>query len=133
MKSYIGIKEVKAQLITAREAYEKGYKTGSIPLTKLGYEVEYEDGYKSFSPREPFEKAYSEINLETVSKENLQPHQERVVDEYNELIEKRNKLFLFFDNPIFKSLDQAEQQRLKNQFKAMMVYANILRERIINF
>lgn len=56
MKKYIGTKEVKAQPMTAKDAIEKGYKVGSN--TGNGYEVEYKDGYKSWSPKEVFEESY---------------------------------------------------------------------------
>ena len=46
MKSYIGVKAVKA------EPQAKGEKDG--------YKVVYEDGYESWSPKDIFEKAYHE-------------------------------------------------------------------------
>ncbi len=56
MKKYIGTKTVYAQSMTAEEAKEKGYKVGDN--TGDGYEVEYKDGYKSWSPDKAFEEAY---------------------------------------------------------------------------
>lgn len=60
MKNYIGTKEVKAQPMTAEEAIEKGYKVNNH--TGDGYEVEYQDGYKSWSPKDVFEEAYKEFD-----------------------------------------------------------------------
>ncbi len=63
----------------------------------------------------------------------LQPHQQRVVDEYNELSDKTQKLGLFFGSKIFASLDEAEQSRLNRQWQVMQQYGLILSERIAEF
>ena len=63
----------------------------------------------------------------------MQPHQERVVAEQNELGEKLNKLKAFIVNPIFKTLPEAEQKLLNRQYDAMLEYYNILGERITAF
>lgn len=61
-KRYIGVKQVSALPMTAREASDKGYRVGQngsvIPPTTQGYEVIYEDGYKSWSPKDVFDNAY---------------------------------------------------------------------------
>lgn len=62
MKTYIGIKKVKAQPMTAAEAVQYGYKVGNH---KDGYEIEYPDGYKSWSPKEAFENAYHVVDDST--------------------------------------------------------------------
>lgn len=71
MKKYIGTKVVLAQPMTASEAVSKGYKVNNH--TGDGYEVEYKDGYKSWSPKEVFEEAYflSETPLDRMRKEDL--------------------------------------------------------------
>lgn len=63
----------------------------------------------------------------------LQPHQQRVVDERKELIVRLQALQAFFDNPIYKQLDYAEQERLIKQAQAMGMYADVLTERIAVF
>ena len=60
MKKYIGTKTVVAKPMTASVAQGKGYRTGVHQGDAEGYEVEYEDGYRSWSPKETFEKAYRE-------------------------------------------------------------------------
>ncbi len=59
---YIGVKQVSALPMTAREAVDRGYRVGQngsvIPPTTQGYEVIYEDGYKSWSPKDVFDNAY---------------------------------------------------------------------------
>jgi hypothetical protein len=72
MKKYIGTKEVLAQPMTAKEAIENGYKVNNH--TGDGYEVEYKDGYKSWSPKEVFEEAYKLADTfkgKTMSKEEF--------------------------------------------------------------
>ncbi len=64
----------------------------------------------------------------------LSPHQQRVVDELDELNDKRLKLVAFIDeSPIFKKLDKLEQGRLLSQSSAMTTYADILQQRIAAF
>jgi hypothetical protein len=63
----------------------------------------------------------------------LPPHQQRVVDERDELDSKAAKLNSFFETPIFDGLDAAEQGRLRTQLVAMETYSDILRERIAAF
>jgi hypothetical protein len=62
------------------------------------------------------------------------PHQERVVQEKNELKEKVDNLGAFIlDNPIYNSLEGEEQSRLNEQHYHMCFYLDILNERIKNF
>lgn len=64
----------------------------------------------------------------------MQPHQERVVAEKNDLGEKLNKLKAFImESPIFTTLPAAEQKRLNRQYDAMLEYFKILGERITAF
>jgi len=64
---------------------------------------------------------------------NMQPHQQRVVTEYEELLAKTLALGSFFDNPIFAKLDAAERDRLERQWKLMQQYGQVLSERIAAF
>lgn len=61
MTDYIGVKIIKAEpmnLIAAEELLQRKIKKGN----EEGYLVEYEDGYKSWSPKDIFEKAYRKID-----------------------------------------------------------------------
>lgn len=64
---------------------------------------------------------------------NLQPHQQRVVDEKTDLDAKMDKLTAFIDTPIFASLAEAEQERLVRQLHHMGNYTAVLGERIAAF
>jgi hypothetical protein len=64
----------------------------------------------------------------------MSPHQERVVQEKDELKEKVDNLGVFIlDNPIYSSLEGEEQSRLSEQHYHMCFYLDILNERIKNF
>lgn len=64
----------------------------------------------------------------------LQPHQQRVVDEKAELDTKATALSKFIgESPIFTTLDAAEQERLKEQCELMWQYSEILGARIAVF
>lgn len=122
MKKYIGTKEVKAQPMNSYEASQKGYKTGKADRIRNGYEVEYEDGYKSWSPAEPFEKAYKVA--ETVL--------DRLLIERDELNERLKKLRQFIESPKFLETVTDKYQRLllSKQESRMHEYLEILNERI---
>lgn len=54
----IGIKMVELQPMTAREANDKGHRTGNHSFEEEGYEVTYPDGYKSWTPKDVADAAY---------------------------------------------------------------------------
>ena len=60
MSKFIGVKMVEAVPMTAGDAAKKGYRTpiaeSAMDLYIAGYEVTYEDGYKSWCPADVFEK-----------------------------------------------------------------------------
>jgi hypothetical protein len=66
---------------------------------------------------------------------NLQPHQQRVVDEKTELDSKIEKLAAFVQpaNAIFQSLPDAEAGRLVYQLSIMQEYSSVLGQRIAAF
>lgn len=59
--TYAGFKIIKAQPMRAEEALKAGHKTNGREGEEPGYEVEYEDGYKSWSPADVFDAAYTQI------------------------------------------------------------------------
>lgn len=64
----------------------------------------------------------------------LKPHQQRVVDEKTELDTKATALSNFIgENPIFATIDAAEQERLREQCEVMWQYSEILGARIAAF
>lgn len=65
-----------------------------------------------------------------MSTTEIQPYQQRVIDEANELRDKTEKLGEFFHTETFRNLDVAEQDRLEVQFDIMMSYRTVLRQRV---
>jgi hypothetical protein len=63
----------------------------------------------------------------------MQPYQERVVAERDELHEKIEKLAIFLDTPTYQNLPQPEQQRLLQQLVHMNDYLAVLDERTAAF
>jgi hypothetical protein len=66
-------------------------------------------------------------------RKELLPHQQRVVDELKELTDKREKLALFFQNPMFKSLPPDEQRGFRTLIDIMVQDECVLQERIDHF
>lgn len=61
------------------------------------------------------------------------PHEEKVVDEWTELVKKISKLDTFIENsPIYSQLPHKDKSLLCKQLSYMQTYANILMERITN-
>ena len=63
----------------------------------------------------------------------IQPHQQRVIDEKAELDGRIAKLAAFVESPVFLSVRQDEQERLKDQIDVMRIYSEILAARIRAF
>ena len=61
------------------------------------------------------------------------PHEQRVIQERDELKEKTEKLYAFFDTQIYKTLLVKDKELLSNQFTVMNQYLSILDERIGRF
>ena len=124
MKKYIGIKQIEAEPMTMGEAYEKNFlQAGRVPneseKTKAGYHVKYEGGYESWSPAEPFEKAYKVADTPL----------DRMSIEENELDDRMQKLYAFIRGDKFKELDSVTRAMLSVQYSSMSEYLNVLRLR----
>ena len=127
MKKYIGTKLIEAEAMTLGDFVQK---TGRNPYgksidnheeTEQGYHVRYEDGYESWSPKDVFERAYK------VAETPL----DRMCIEYNELMEKYNKLVLFLGRKEAVEIAGEMQVALMEQQKIEMHdYFLTLRTRI---
>ena len=60
-------------------------------------------------------------------------HQQRVIEEKQELDTKREKLGEFKNTDMFLSLPLQEQERLNTQAHIMTMYSSVLGERVRNF
>ena len=63
----------------------------------------------------------------------LPPHQQRILVERTDLIEKITKLHAFFKTEIFNNLQEEDQNVLEEQVQLMMNYSNVLLKRINRF
>lgn len=63
---YIGIKFVDAIPMTADVAEKKGYRVSNNKGD--GYEVTYDDGYKSWCPKDVFKTRYHTIKKKDITK-----------------------------------------------------------------
>lgn len=111
--------------MTMGEAYERkllkeGVRPSECETDKAGYLVEYEGGYQSWSPAEPFEKAYklSETFLD------------RLCIEYTELMERAEKCNDFLASNKVKELDMTSQALLSVQSGLMYQYSFVLGNRM---
>jgi len=81
--------------------------------------------------RQPGDPGAGEESTTKAALDGPQPHQQRVLDEHAELLERLNKLRAFTDGtPLFQGLPEAERLRLWRQRAAMVAYEQVLRERI---
>lgn len=141
MSKFIGVKMVEAVPMTAGDAAKKGYRTpvaeSAMDLYIAGYEVTYEDGYKSWCPADVFEKNNIKIveeNLEDIVNiaDDAPDFIKRMGVEHNELVDKYNKLNAFIFTDYFSTLDEDRKNRMFIQRNIMKAYIAILQERIDN-
>ena len=120
LKQYTCIKSVKAEpcdLDTAQTALgRKFYKDDCDNM--MGYLVEYEDGYISWSPKDVFEKGYA----------LTETHVDRMKFELAELNERIAKATRALYTPDL--MDSFEREQLSKQLEHMRDYAETLHGRI---
>ena len=124
MKKYIGTKQIEAEPMTKGDAFGKHLLREGIyaeDFDKPGYHVRYEDGYESWSPKDVFEKAYNVADTPL----------DRMYIEYNELMDKHNKLVLFLGRKDAIEIAGENQVALMEVQKVQMHdYILTLKERI---
>lgn len=121
-KNYIGTKLVKAMPMGAGEAKQNGANITEQTVIKncavQGYLVDYEDGYRSWSPAKVFEGAYR----------IAETHVDRMKIELADLNERICKAIRAINT--FSALPDDERWQLKRQLEAMHNYADVLYDRI---
>ena len=127
MKKYIGTKQIEAEPMTMGEAYEKGLlQAGRVPneseKSNAGYHVKYQDGYESWSPAEPFKKAYKVADT----------FLDRLHIEMKDLYVKMDKLAPFIASGKVDEVvtDKYQNHLLRLQHRIMSRYINVLECRI---
>ena len=127
MKKYIGTKQIEAEPMTMGEAYERGLlQAGRVPSEaekdNAGYHVKYADGYESWSPAEPFKKAYK----------CAETFLDRLHIEMRDLYDKMDKLAPFIESGKIDEVvtDKYQNCLLRLQHRIMSRYINVLECRI---
>ena len=124
MKKDIGTKEVSAT--PAWRVDGKIYpKEGPVPRSmnrEDGYEVIYEDGHKSWSPKDVFEKAYKASET----------YADRLLIEKAELEDRLQKCESFINSEKFREVvkDEYQSSLLQLESQSMREYYNILVHRL---
>ena len=91
MKTYITIKQVSAEPMTAAEAHNRGYRIGQARPEDVGYVVVYKDGYASWSPKQVFDEAAIDISYDS----EMWWRQREILDQFkNEQPSKIDTIFL---------------------------------------
>lgn len=121
MKKYIGTKVIKAEPMTMVEA-QKVLGREIKPATKEadGYLVEYNDGYKSWSPKSVFEEAYKPAET----------FLDRMKVELEGELDKFAKGDTFIHSEKFKELPLVARGLLYAQNKTQKAYCDLLENRI---
>ena len=131
---YTTIKQVSATEMSSVEAIAKGYRVDENNLQIEGYEITYEDGYKSWCPKEVFLKnaiiSAPDYTYTIKHSDNYPDYIKRMINEFNELKEKLIKLSEFINGYKFKELSAYQQHMLIMQFKFMDGYINVLGTRL---
>ena len=131
---YIGIKFVNAEPMTAEVAEKKGYKVSNNKGD--GYEVTYEDGYKSWCPKDVFERHNYTIKNEELAKTcelMVSPdYKERFKAEYLQLknrLEGLKRMLKAWDNGTLDFTPTCPRFIYGRQESDMTLYRNVLEER----
>lgn len=131
---YIGIKTVDAVPMTAEEAVNHGYRIGDN--NGDGYEVTYEEGYKSWCPKEVFEKHNHEIKNEELAQTAelmvSSDYKRRFIAEYIQLknrYEGLKRMIEKWDEDRLEFEPTCPRPMYDVQLEAMYKYLNVLQER----
>ena len=133
-KEYLGIKFVLAEPMLAEDAKQKGYRVDSA--SQDGYEVTYEEGYKSWCPKDVFEKHNFEVtnrelaltSMKMVSKD----YKQRFIAEFEQLSNRFKglvKMLDSWDKGTLTFTPTCTRETYDVQLKAMWDYMNALIER----
>ena len=111
MEHYIGVKEIDAEPMNRGDYNE--YRGWAIPEnedpTDEGYLVKYPDGYESWSPKEVFEKAYTQYDgtglMSTVDDMRSPDYKKRFLAQYRQLAIRVKELQRMLDKYTAGKLD----------------------------
>ena len=131
MKKFIGIKFVNVEPMSASVAKGKGYRVENN--NDEGYEVTYEDDYKSWCPKHVFDKASAEVkNEELAETARLMvsaDYKERFIAEYIQIKNRYNGLLGMIEKWDANNLSfvpTCPRETYNFQLRAMKDYMDIL-------
>lgn len=119
-QQYVGTK-----IVTAYPE-KKEVVRGNVMEVEDGYGVVYQDGYKSWSPKDVFEASY--IAIGHVG--HLPPFVQRLIAEKTELDDRLQKLNNFLQDEDFSKIDLVGQHLLRKQAAVMYELSDILAARL---
>lgn len=129
----IKVSRIQAKEMFAIDATEKGYRAEGCHNHTPGFEVTYEDGYKSWCPCSviahngiPSSDKYFIPERES----NMPDYINRMHDEFDDLKDKFVKLQDFIKTNEYKQLDLCRQNYLKLQYTFMEGYLSVLAHRV---
>ena len=129
----IKVSRIQTKEMFAIEAEENGYRVDGCHNHTLGFELTYEDGYKSWCPCSiiahnaiPSSDKYFIPAIES----NMPEYIYRMYDEFEELKNKFIKLQDFIKTDKFKQFDICRQNYMKLQYTFMEGYLSVLSHRI---
>lgn len=102
----------------------------------IGRKVAFDDAFNQIWPLEGYllkQHLFEVSNTPPALQSDKPAHQQRVIVEHVELLERANNLAAFLVTPTFERLPDEEQGRLRDQVEYMVGYARILSERIAAF
>ena len=128
---YIGIKFIDTVQMTTDVAEKKGYRVSDNKGD--GYEVTYDDGYKSWCPKDVFEKHNYSIKNEELAKScegMVSPdYKERFKSEYLQLknrLEGLKRMLDAWDKGTLNFTPTCPRSIYNDQVKGMELYLNVL-------
>lgn len=131
---YTTIKQVAVTEMSSIEAMAKGYRVPDDTLQIEGYEVTYKDGYKSWCPKEVFDKnsiiSAPEYAYNFFCPNDAPDYLKRMFKEFEDLRINYIKLQMFISGNKFDQLHDYEKHMLDLQYKFMDGYMNVLGKRI---
>ena len=129
----IKVSRIQAKEMFAIEATENGYRADGCHNHTPGFEVTYEDGYKSWCPCSVLSRngipSYDKYFIPE-RQSNMPEYINRMHDEFDGLKDKFTKLQDFIKTDEYKRLEPCRQNYLKLQYTFMEGYLSVLSHRI---
>ena len=130
----IKVSRIQAKEMFAIDATENGYRADGCHNYTPGFELTYEDGYKSWCPCNIIARNAIPSDECSIPERmpNMPEYLNRMYDEFDGLKDKFIKLQDFIKTDKFKQFDACRQNYLKLQYTFMEGYLLVLSHRIFD-